>query len=135
MQQTHFDEWTKIKKVTQHNTRIVYFHPREIWFIRIGENIGFEQSGKGHEFLRPVVILKKFNKRVFWAVLLTTVRKDGRYYFPIENSGGKRATAVLSQVRLTDAKRLRYKIGDVDVETFQNMKKAISEILLSEDSF
>jgi len=43
-----------------------FFHGREIWFCAIGANIRFEQDGSGTEFLRPVVIIKKFNKEVFW---------------------------------------------------------------------
>jgi mRNA interferase MazF len=133
MSQKKFDNWNKIKKATQQNKKTLYFHPREIWFVRLGKNIGFEQDGKGNDFLRPVIVLRKFNQQVFWSISLTTNLKKGKYYFEIENSGRKKASAILSQIRLIDTKRLRYKIGDVDKQTFQQLKKAISEILLSSD--
>ena len=36
------------------------------------ENIGFEQSGKGDEFLRPVLILKRLTKEMFFGIPLST---------------------------------------------------------------
>lgn len=116
----NFDQWSGIKKETHQNEKILYFHPREIWFIRLGQNVGFEQDGKGKESLRPVVVLKKFN---IWAVPLTTKMKQGKYYFPIGNSGGKKAMAIISQVRLTDAKRLKYKLGEIEKKRIFKTKK------------
>ncbi len=77
-----FDQWNRSKKMTDKNVRL-FFHPREIWFVRLGEN----------------------------------------------NS------AILSQIRLIDAKRLEYKIGVLEQSIFCKLKKAISEILLSNDDF
>lgn len=130
-----FDKWNKLKKETHAKEKVPYFHPREIWFTRLGENIGFEQDGKGKEYLRPVIILKKFNKQIFWAIPLTSQNKKGKFYFPINNINGKRNIAIMSQFKLIDAKRLRYKIGDIDSKKFQKIKKIISEILLSNDDF
>ena len=131
----NFDKWNNLKRETNQKEKILYFHPRQIWFIRLGQNVGFEQDGKGNEYLRPVIVLKKFNRRVFWAVPLTTNLKQGNLYFPVNNSGGKRAMAILSQIRLIDAKRLKYKIGDIEKNVFAELKKAIAEILLSNDDF
>jgi hypothetical protein len=47
------------------------FRERDIFFIHIGVNIGFEQNG-GKDFLRPVVVYKKFNKHVFLGIPLTS---------------------------------------------------------------
>jgi len=32
------------------------YKKRETWICNIGENIGFEEDGKGNEFTRPVII-------------------------------------------------------------------------------
>ena len=55
-----FDNWNEIKKTTETIGNVPQFKVREIYHTKIGENIGFEQSGKGDEFLRPVLILKRF---------------------------------------------------------------------------
>ena len=38
------------------------FSEREVWFLKIGVNVGYEQDGNGKEYLRPAIILKKFNE-------------------------------------------------------------------------
>ena len=52
--------------------------------MRMGLNIGYEQDGKGEDFLRPVLILKKFNKRVFLGIPLTKIKKDSHFYHNFE---------------------------------------------------
>lgn len=134
MKQNLLDFWHKLKKKTENKSSVKYFHPREIWFARLGENIGYEQNGKGTYFLRPVIVLKKFNKDIFLAVPLSTRLKKGKYYFPIL-SGNKKAVAILSQVRLIDKKRLQNKVGVVLEKEFLKIKKAISEIIISNNDF
>ena len=55
----------------------VFFHEREVWWCSIGFNVGFEQDGRGEKFARPVLVFKKFNKEVFWAIPLSTKIKTG----------------------------------------------------------
>ena len=45
-----FDNWNEVKKHTEHINNIPQFKSREIYHVKIGENIGFEQSGKGDDF-------------------------------------------------------------------------------------
>ncbi|MBP7670695.1 type II toxin-antitoxin system PemK/MazF family toxin [Candidatus Gracilibacteria bacterium] len=130
-----FDLWNILKKRVEFEPSVPYFHPREIWFARLGKNVGFEQNGKGKDFLRPILVLKKFNKRVFWALPLTTSGKLGSLYSPLGLVDGKMSTAILSQLRLVDAKRLLYKSAVLSKTVFLNLKKAISDILLSNDDF
>lgn len=85
-----FKTWHTKKSNIQNNTHVrVYFNEREIWWCSLGANIGYEQDGKGDDFMRPVIILKQFNKEVCWAIPLTTQIKNGRYYFPIDLSDGR----------------------------------------------
>lgn len=104
------------------------FHEREVWFTTLGVNIGFEQDGRGDRFLRPVVVLKKFNNEVLWCSPLTKNQKKGKYYFAFELNGGV-STAILSQIRLVDAKRLQYKIGDMTLEQFAEAKERFKQLL------
>ena len=41
-----------------------------------GKNIGFEQNGKGSNFVRPILVLRKFNSSIFWGLPLTTIKKQ-----------------------------------------------------------
>jgi len=123
------DFWTwhsKKEKVDEKATR-VFFHEREIWFCHLGTNVGFEQDGKGENFGRPIVVFRKFNNEVFWGVPLTTRTKGGKFYFPITIGIGDDTSrkAILSQLRLLDAKRLYQKIGTIDSATHKRLEEAI----------
>ena len=75
-----FDEWNIFKKRINVRNNQIFFHEREIWFVHLGKNVGHEQDG-GSEFLRPVIILKKFNQRLFWGIPLSMKKKEGKFYF------------------------------------------------------
>ncbi|MBU1090208.1 type II toxin-antitoxin system PemK/MazF family toxin [Patescibacteria group bacterium] len=125
-----FDKWNSLKKQTDLCEKYVFFKERDIFWVRHGENIGFEQNGKGEYFLRPAIILKKFNRNIFWGVPLTTAEKiNKKYYFEFTSSRGEKSLAILSQVRLFDAKRLSQKIGMVNQTDFNSLKTRLAEIL------
>lgn len=82
-----FDEyykWNEKKININSNKGKLFFHEREVWFTSLGLNIGFEQNGKGNNFLRPVLVLKKFSKDLLWIVPLSTAQKIGKYYYSIK---------------------------------------------------
>lgn len=125
-----FKNWHGQKEKIENERPRVFFSEREIWFCCIGENIGFEQDGRGEEFMRPVVVLKKFNNEIFWAVSLTKTKKKGKYYFSFFfRSENGASSAILSQIRLMDAKRLKYKIGDMKISDFETFKNKIRQLL------
>lgn len=106
--QKDFDNWSKKKKVIQDRDR-AFFREGDVWWSSLGVNIGSEEDGKNNEFERPIMILKKFNKEIFWALPITTQQKSGRYYFTYTRDGNQYAI-LLSQIRLLDSKRLKRKI-------------------------
>lgn len=117
--------WHSKKEGVDEKDVRVFFHEREIWFCHLGENIGFEQNGKGENFGRPVIVFRKFNKEVFWGVPLTTREKGGKFYLSIPSESGELRKAILSQLRLLDAKRLYQKVGMIDSETHKRLEEAI----------
>lgn len=123
-----FQRWHKKKTHIENDRPRVFFKEREIWLCYIGENIGFEQDGRGEEFLRPVIIIKKFNNEVLLAVPLTKVEKKNKYYFSFALNK-KTSVAILSQMRLIDAKRLKYKMGDMKIDDFKELKNKIRQLL------
>ncbi|MFA6458071.1 MAG: type II toxin-antitoxin system PemK/MazF family toxin [Patescibacteria group bacterium] len=125
-----FDKWNLLKQQTDSREQHIFFKEKDIFWVRHGENIGFEQNGKGEYFLRPAIILKKFNQHIFWGISLTTAeRADKKYYFEFISSRGEKSLAILSQVRLFDAKRLSQKIGMMHQADFENLKIKIAEVL------
>ena len=90
-----FRKWHGKKEQIESVPDRPFFHEREIWFAHIGANVGSEQDGTGEEFLRPVIIVRKFNNEIFWGVPLTRRHKKSQYYFPF-NLGERVSIAILS---------------------------------------
>ena len=127
-----FKEWHIEKERMDTESSRVFFHEREVWWCSLGVNVGFEQDGKGERFARPVLIFKKFSNEVFWAVPLTlqvkTRGKAERFYAPVDLRDGTKRNAILSQLRLVDAKRLIGKSGSVTVDNYEAIQKAIIDL-------
>lgn len=71
-----FDKWNKRKKIIHEyvNETTHEFNQNEVWWCALGLNIGDEEDGKNELYERPVLIVRKFNKRFMWA---------SSYYFNI----------------------------------------------------
>lgn len=118
-----FDEWN-IQKIDIHeNKSRLHFRQGEIWFISIGQNIGYEVYGKGEKFLRPVLVFRKINKNTFLAIPLTSKIKEDRFHCQV-NFKDKINSAILTQIKTIDTKRLFYKIGNLNKEEFDNVENA-----------
>lgn len=124
-----FDTWNEEKKHVEAKKVSPQFKEREIFLTSYGENVGFEQCGKNSGFVRPVVIIRKFNKHMSWCIPLSTTKRRGKYYYPFCFTKQKESVALLSQLKLIDAKRLQRKIGMMNREDFEKMSKKITELL------
>jgi len=123
-----FQQW-HTKKEFLHKEKIrPFFHEGEVWFCSLGANVGFEQDGRGVDFLRPILVVKKFNQELCWGLPLTRSQKQGQYYFSFPLNG-QISTAILSQLRLIDGKRLQYRIGDVVADDFGTIRKRLAQLL------
>ena len=125
-----FDRWNKLKKSINgrdENER-VYFHEGDIWWARVGINIGYEIDGKHKQFARPVIVLKKYNQYSFLALSLSTATRVNRWRVAIGDVAGKDAVAVLSQLRNLDSLRLYQKIDHVDADLLARIKKTASRM-------
>lgn len=124
-----FKNWHPRKINIEHATLRPGFHEREIWYCALGVNVGFEQDGGGINFLRPIVIVRKFNNEVFWGVPLTTSSKTGPYYFSFCFDGKTQSNAILSQIRLIDAKRLSHRVGTITAGDFIELTKKLKWLI------
>jgi len=124
-----FDRWNGIKKATDAaEAARLYFREGEIWWVRLGKNIGYETNGKSGEFTRPVIILKKYNQYSFLALPLTTAPKPNPYRLPIGMVDGRNAFATLSQLRNIDSKRLVKKIMHLNAVILVAIKTEASRV-------
>jgi mRNA interferase MazF len=124
-----FDNWNTEKKNLNSNEKFPFYKEREIWWCSIGVNVGFEQDGTGDNFDRPVLVIKGFIKNTFLSIGLTGKKKIGKYYFYLGKIEDRDSTAILSQIRLVDTKRLIKKIITLDEETFSKLQEAIKETI------
>jgi len=122
-----YDNWNINKKRLSISDR-VYFRKGDIWFASIGKNIGDEEDGKNPNFERPILIIRKFNNNIFLGIPITSQEKEGKYYYKI-NSSNNNSTAILSQVRLLDAKRLLRFIKRIDNKEVIEIKLKMNKII------
>lgn len=124
-----FDLWNSQKKQIHALRDNKLYHEREIWWCMLGANVGFEQNGSGEEFQRPVLILRGSSKNVCIAVPLTTSEKKNRYHISLGIINERPSSAIISQIRLIDTKRLVNKIGWLQKTKFAEIKNAIKGLL------
>ncbi|MEK7471526.1 MAG: type II toxin-antitoxin system PemK/MazF family toxin [Patescibacteria group bacterium] len=117
-----FDTWNSQKKNIHNAGENKFYHPRDIWWCRLGLNVGSEQDGKDIDFERPVLVLKAFGK-ICLVVPLTTSHQKHEYRIPIGLIEEKEAVVILSQIKVVDTKRFSEKIGVLNKEIFSNIQK------------
>ncbi len=123
-----FDTWNSAKKIINEGLN-VFYKIREIWWCRLGVNVGYEEDGKGKDLERPVLVIRGFSRHVCLIVPLTTSTKSNPYHFPVGIVDGKPAFAIISQIRLIDTKRFLGRLGILDKPTFEIIRKAIKDMI------
>lgn len=126
--QKDFDGWNEKKKQIDSRYARLFFKQGEVWWVNLGLNIGFETNGKGADFMRPVIVLKKYNQYSFLALPLSTSKHTNVYRISVGIVDGKEAFANLSQMRNIDSKRLINKVCFVDNDLFVEIKKKANRV-------
>lgn len=127
----NFDKWNIQKKLVENKKDLIGFSQFEIIFMKVGINIGFEQDGKGNDYLRPVLVFKKFNNHVFLGIPLTSKAKNNKFHFEFEYKEDKKSYAILSQIKLYDIKRAKYKDGKISKNQFKNLQKKLLNLIVT----
>ena len=130
--ESQYNNWNEIKISIEYENIIVGFKERDIFYMNMGKNIGFEQDGKGENFVRPVVIIKGFNKNMFFGIPLSTKMKEGKFYYKFRFQKKDELVeniALLSQMRLFSTKRLLNKIGVIYKKDFIKMKNEFKSLI------
>ena len=126
-----FLEWIGIKEKIHKKRLPPTFEEREIWWASLGENVGHEENGKGDDFVRPFIVIKKFNKELLFGVPCSSIMKNNKYYFEIIlRAGNFKTAAMLSQVRTISSKRLWKVIDKIGEKPFGHLKTALDKAVL-----
>lgn len=123
-----YDKWNKRKKEID-DGKINFYHERDIRWCSLGINIGFEQDGTNTEYSRPVLILKGFSRQVCIILPLTSSKKKNKFHFSIGIVEDREAFVILSQIRLIDVKRLGRRLSVLDKEKFEEIRKAVRDLI------
>ena len=126
-----FQEWFILKSKLNSFSREAapLFKEAEIWWCSFGENIGSEENGKDAEFLRPVIIYKKFDRFTFLGIPLTSQTKEGSWYVSIRFQKQDQ-TVIVNQIRSLSVRRLRYYMGVIDETDYIKVKTGFSRLYL-----
>lgn len=118
-------------KESLHNSKrqLLGYKPREVWWVSIGRNIGFEEDGKGNYYNRPVLILQGFSKDFFLGIPLSHTKNRGKYYHEFLLDGKDVSVALLSQIRSFDSLRLISKRGMINIQDYDDIKKKLHYII------
>lgn len=129
MQEKDFDSWNEVKKKTNKGEHAP-IKPGEVYWCRIGLNVGVEQDGSGSEYARPVLVIKKFSHQIALVAPLTKRGKSGDWYYPLAHFGDT-SFAILNQARPLDTKRLLESMGQISETELQRVIGAYCNLISS----
>ncbi|MDE1975483.1 MAG: type II toxin-antitoxin system PemK/MazF family toxin [Patescibacteria group bacterium] len=120
-----FENRSKLSgKIQDRDAGLVLTTRGAVWLVRFGVNIGSEMDGKGPDFLRPVVVIKRINFNMFLCAPVSSNVTEDRYRIPFKLNGDDRV-AVLSQIKTLDKKRCVKLMATLPEE---DMRKIIDSI-------
>jgi mRNA interferase MazF len=125
-----YSKWNEMKISINKESKLPGYKEREIWFCSLGLNIGYEQNGSNDNFVRPVVIIKGFSKRLAWVIPLTKNCKENNFKHIFSYKSGLSSAAILSQIKVIDVKRFQNRSGYAPKKDFLIIKRKLREFLL-----
>jgi mRNA interferase MazF len=125
-----FSEWNAVK-TNLHNSamKTPNYKEGDIWWCSVGANVGFEEDGKGRRYVRPVLVVRGFSRRLVWGVPLSTTKSRGEYYFEFLVGESETSVALISQFRAFDTKRFGDFYKRVDKKTLRAVRERIVGLL------
>ena len=113
-----FDGWIEKKKDSHYKESLPpMFKERDIWWVSVGINVGYEEDGKNGNYVRPVLVVKKFSRDLFLGAPMSTKLKDNKYYIKVTVKGDI-VSVLSSQIRVFSSKRMWNKLAELDEKDF-----------------
>lgn len=145
-----FDDWNEEKKKIQikvieeknlseeeKKIKKVYVNQREVWYMKLGQNLWSESNGKKY-FRRPVLVVKKVGS-MFFVIPMTTKWQENIFHHEVQSVTynldeythiPEVSRVQLSQSRIVDKSRFLERIATVSEADFFSIKKKLSKLLL-----
>ncbi len=125
-----YNDWNLKKQKIQFSelTEVLYFNVGEVWWCSLGINIGTETFGKGKNFYRPVLIIKKLSNELCIALPLTSKKKIGTWFMNVILQN-KEQCIMLYQIRTIHKKRFYLKIGQLGDRELMIVKEKLKILL------
>jgi mRNA interferase MazF len=120
-----YHDWNLRKQKLENQHEIPEFSERDVWYASVGTNIGNEIDGKNKYYERPVVVLRKYDKNLFFGVPLTSRRYTNNWYHKLRNG----SYAVLIQCRIFSSKRLQRRKGRLTSGEFNQLRLRLLDII------
>ncbi len=125
-----YDAWNIYKKsIDNRYIENLNIKVGEIYWCKLGLNIGVEQNGKNKEFSRPVLVLKKFSKELILVAPLTTKIHIGNWYYDLDIFSYP-VQVILSQIKPIDRKRLYLSFKYINSKIVNNILKSYIQLIL-----
>ena len=123
-----FNTWNiKKQEIEQRDERFL-FKQGDIWWCSIGLNIQSESCGKGENYHRPVLVIKKLSGDSFLGIPLSSKHKTGTWFTDITIHNETRC-ALLYQIRMFHTNRLQRRLATLDSNDFKNVKEKLAVLL------
>ena len=123
----NFDEWNEVKKKTENSNRAPV-KVGEIYWCKLGINIGVEQDGKDTESQRPILVAKKFSHQIVLGIPLTTQIHKGDWYFDLSIFDYP-SQVILNQAKPIDTKRLVSSMGQISESELEKIINAYCKLI------
>ena len=129
-----YDQWNEVKKETVKSKMRLTIKPRDIYWAKIGQNIGHEEYGKGKNFLRPIIVIRQLTSDLFIGVPTTSTKKEDNDYFHSIRYINKldeniNSSAMILQIKVFSKKRLLNKIGTVEKQEFKIITDKLKKLI------
>ncbi len=128
-----YDNWNSKKKEIASQKSDIVFSEGDIWWCSVGINIGTEVFGKGENFRRPVLVLRKLSHETCIGIPLTSKEKIGTWFQEI-TFNNQRNWAMLYQVRMIHSNRFQRRLAVVDHASLVSVKEKLQQLLEPSDN-
>lgn len=98
-----------------------------IYWTKIGKNVGCEVFGKNADFIRPVLVIKRFSIKssLFLGIPLSSKIKNNPQSYIFTDSKGKKQNALLNQMRVFDTRRIVSRCSKINENELQKIRDKI----------
>ncbi len=123
-----FDKWNSKKKKIDAFSDFQHPKEKEIWWCRIGLNVGTEVYGKGEEYTRPVLVVNAESSENCIIVPLTSKLKNKKYSCIIKTIDDKLHSALVFQIKNADKRRFKEKIYSLADDEYAKVKECFDKL-------